>query len=150
MQHGQNDQGKKIIKSGNRGPRQWKNMVGHVKSEENMLKMTTKYCRTKRGFNSLNISRTDLNMCHMVAEVLKHLIALWNNLKSERNMVKMQGKKNIKSGIRGPKQWKNMVRHVKSEENLKSECNMVKMTKVRKRKKVVAEGQDSEKTWSDT
>ena len=44
-----------------------------------------------------------------------------------------QGKKNIKIGSRGPKQWKNMVRHVKSEKkNLKSECNMVKMTKVRK------------------
>ena len=41
-----------------------------------MVKMTTKYCRTKSGCNSLNIARTDLNMCHMVAEMLKHLIAL--------------------------------------------------------------------------
>ena len=51
-------------------------MIRHVKSEENMVKMTSEYCRTKSGCNSLNIARTDLNMCHMVAEMLKHLIAL--------------------------------------------------------------------------
>ena len=41
-----------------------------------MVKMTTKFCRTKSGCNSVNIARTDLNMCYMVAEMLKHLIAL--------------------------------------------------------------------------
>ena len=73
VQHGQNDQGKKNIKSGSRGPKQWKNMVRHLKSEENMVKMTTKYCQTKSGCNSLNIACTDLNLCHMIAEVLNYL-----------------------------------------------------------------------------
>ena len=41
-----------------------------------MVKMTSEYCRTKSGCNSLNIARTDLNMCHMVAEMLRDLIAL--------------------------------------------------------------------------
>ena len=38
-----------------------------------MVKMTTEYFRKKSGCNSVNIARTDLNMCYMVAEVLKHL-----------------------------------------------------------------------------
>ena len=38
VQHGQNDQGKKNIKSGSRGPKQWKNIVRHVKSEKTWSK----------------------------------------------------------------------------------------------------------------
>ena len=41
-----------------------------------MVNMTTEYFRKKSGCNSVNIACTDLKMCYMVAEMLKHLIAL--------------------------------------------------------------------------